>query len=44
MTERLDEDSAFPLQKSPARDIASCIFLLKFMVYLFCTRCLRIDT
>ena len=36
MTERLYEDRAFPLQESPARGIASCIFLPKFMVYLFC--------
>ena len=32
MTERLYEDRAFPLQESPARGIASCIFLSKFMV------------
>ena len=32
MTERLYEDRAFPLQKSPARGIASCIFLSKFMI------------
>ena len=36
MTERLYEDRAFPLQESPARRIASSIFLPKFMVYLFC--------
>ena len=35
-TERLYEDRAFPLQESPARRIASSIFLPKFMVYLFC--------
>ena len=32
MTERLYEDRAFPLQESPARGIASCIFLSKFMI------------
>ena len=31
-TERLYEDRAFPLQESPARGIASCIFLSKFMI------------